>query len=76
MSEDTKKRPTHIVWQVIESGVEGQKDYFNRIGVAWANKKGMNVVLEAVPLRGRIAILERRDDNEAQSEPQTPGDSQ
>ena len=49
------KAPTHIAYQVREGG---QKGYWNRIGVAWANKdgKGFNIQLECVPLDGRITL--------------------
>ena len=70
MTENTThNRPTHIVWQVIGGEGEGSKAFWQRIGVCWANSKGtgMNVVLQAAPLVGRVVILERKQDDEVPS---------
>lgn len=65
MSND--KRPTHILWQVIDSEDEDKKAFWQRIGAAWAHKKGSgySIQLDAIPLRGRIQMTERRDDDQA-----------
>jgi hypothetical protein len=47
--------PTHIAYQVLENGKKG---YWTRIGAAWAHKdsKGFNIVLQSLPLYGRISL--------------------
>jgi len=59
MSNTETNRPSHIVWQIIPNEREGEKDYWRRIGAAWPNRSetGFNLVLDSVPLKGRIAIL-------------------
>lgn len=38
-----------------------EKDYWTRIGVAFVNRDdSLNVVLDAIPLTGRLHIRERR----------------
>ena len=53
------KQPTHHVYQVRENGESG-KGYWNRLGAAWKHQdgKGFNVVLDAVPLDGRLTLRE------------------
>lgn len=50
------KRPSHIAYSVRE-GNEG-KAFFNRVGSAFQHKdgKGMDVVLDATPVNGRITL--------------------
>jgi hypothetical protein len=54
--DHSKKHPSHIAYQV-NQGKDG-KSYWNRIGVAWANKngKGFTIQLNAVPLDGKIVL--------------------
>ena len=62
MSEDTKaKGPSHIAYQVRE-GDDG-KAYFNRVGSAFEHKdrKGFNVLLDAVPVDGRVTLRTPKD---------------
>ena len=53
----TSKTPSHIAYHVKE-GKSG-KDYWTRIGAAWAHKNGngFNIQIEIVPLDGRITLL-------------------
>jgi hypothetical protein len=78
MTDNTnKKRPTHIVWQVIGGQEDGSKAFWQRIGVCWAHSKGtgMNVVLEAVPLIGRVVIRERKEDEVVPGDQDTSTDT-
>lgn len=53
-SKSTK--PAFIAYQIRDG--KGEKGYFTRIGVAFANAdgKGFNILLDAVPLDGRITL--------------------
>lgn len=55
-TENQPKRPSHFAYQVSE-GQDG-KSYFNKVGAAFAHKdgEGFNVVLESVPVDGRITL--------------------
>ena len=65
MKKQTKEtnRPTHGVYQV--QG-EGEKAFWNKIGAAWLHKdgKGANLMLDAIPLNGRIVIREITEQQE------------
>lgn len=54
---NTKRPPSHVVWQVI-----GDKDKAKwiRVGAGWENKdgKGINLVFDAYPVTGRTVIRE------------------
>jgi len=59
MTDTTKtssKLPTHAAFQVRDR--EGKKAVWTRIGSAWANAdgKGFNILLESVPLDGRVSL--------------------
>ena len=57
MSDDRQpKRPSHLAYQVSE-GQEG-KSYFNKVGAAFAHRdgQGYNVVLDSVPVDGRVTL--------------------
>lgn len=56
-NDNTKKRPTHIIWQV--SG-EGEQSRWTRVGAAWPNRdgKGLRLVFDAIPLTGRTMLRE------------------
>jgi hypothetical protein len=64
-TQQTTNRPSHIVWQVIDNDREDGKGFFRRIGAAWPNKRGtgLNVVLDAIPLTGRIALLAPQEED-------------
>ncbi len=52
-SKPASKSPTHIAYQVRESS--NGKGFWNRIGVAWANKDGgFTLQLDSLPIDGRI----------------------
>lgn len=59
--ENGPKRPSHVAYQVSE-GQEG-KSYFNKVGAAFAHKdgKGYNLILEAVPVDGRVTMRTPKD---------------
>jgi hypothetical protein len=56
-NQPASKTPSHIAYHVKES--KSGKDYWTRIGAAWAHKKGngFNIQIEIVPLDGRITLL-------------------
>ena len=49
------KQPTHYAYVVTG---DGEKKAWTRIGAAWANNdgKGLNIVLDAVPVSGRVTL--------------------
>ena len=51
----TGKTPTHIAYQVRDSK---QKDYWTRIGAAWAHNdgKGFSLQLECAPRDGKVTL--------------------
>jgi hypothetical protein len=51
-----KKKPSHVAYHVRDG--QGDKNYWDRVGVAWAHDdgKGFNVTLHAVPIDGRITL--------------------
>ena len=51
--------PTHYVYHV-RNGDESSKGYWTRLGAAWKHQdgKGFNIVLDAVPLDGRLTLRE------------------
>ncbi len=53
----TGNAPTHIAYRVNKGG---EKSYWSRIGVAFAHKdgKGFNVILESLPIDGKITLRE------------------
>lgn len=62
MSEDQKsKGPSHIAYQV-RDGAEGTS-HFNRIGSAFAHKdgEGYSLILDSVPVNGRITLRTAKD---------------
>jgi len=71
----TPKQPSHDAFQVSQG--PNHKSYFNRIGVAFAHndQKGYNILLDAVPVDGKITLrtpqerLEQTRDGNAQQSP-------
>ncbi len=53
-------QPTHIVYHVKDVPAEDgtQRGLWTRVGAAWANKdaKGMSLVLDLLPIDGRLVI--------------------
>jgi hypothetical protein len=55
------KLPTHTAYTVREGKKEGDKGYWIEIGSVWTNKDGsLSIVLDALPVSGRIVIRERK----------------
>ena len=54
--------PTHIVYHVRDIGTPGETEapraVWTKVGVAWQHNdtKGLNIVLEMVPLDGRLVV--------------------
>jgi len=49
----SNRSPSHVAYHVRDTG--SGKSFWNRVGVAWANKGGgFTVQLDTVPLDGRI----------------------
>ena len=68
--KEQPKQPTHRAYSVIKR--EGQDDFWLNIGLAFPHKdgKGLNVVLQAFPLDGKIVLREPSDDEpERHAEP-------
>lgn len=58
MAERDASKPSHRVYTVIRR--EGQDDYWLNIGLAFPHKdgNGFNIVLQALPLDGKIVCRE------------------
>jgi hypothetical protein len=56
------KKPAFIAYTVKGRG-KGQKSIWTRIGAAWPHGKGtgFNIELEAVPVDGRLVLIEPKD---------------
>ncbi len=65
MSNDTTtgKRPTHTAYSVREYSKNGEtKSAWSSISIAWAHKDGdgFDIILEALPVSGRVAIRKNK----------------
>ena len=67
MTERNSAAPTHRAYSVIRR--EGQDDYWLNIGLAFPHKdgKGFNIVLQALPLDGKIVCREAGDDDDPEA---------
>lgn len=67
MAERDTAKPTHRVYTVIRR--DGQDDYWLNIGLAFPHKdgSGFNIVLQALPLDGKIVCREVTDDDAAET---------
>jgi len=56
-TETKSNRPTHAIWQVIDSA---EKSRWIRVGAGWSNKdgKGLSLKFDSYPVVGRIIIRE------------------
>ena len=69
MSNDTttSKRPTHTAYSVREyqKGSETKSDW-TRIGIAWAHRdgEGFDIILDALPVNGRVALRKSKPKSE------------
>ena len=71
MAERSEPRqPTHRAYSVIRR--EGQDDFWLNLGLVFEHKdgKGFNIVLQALPLDGKIVCREITDDEAKAPEPQ------
>ena len=68
---DQPQQPTHRPYSVIKR--EGQDDFWLNLGLVFAHKdqKGFNIVLQALPLDGKIVCREVADD-EPEQKPSHP----
>ena len=67
--KEQPRQPSHRAYSVIRR--EGQDDFWLNIGLAFPHKdgKGLNIILQAFPLDGKIVLREPSDDEQEQ-----PGD--
>ena len=72
MAERQPATPTHRVYTVIQR--DGQDDYWLNIGLAFPHKdgSGFNIVLQALPLDGKIVCREITAEDEQPTENVTP----
>ena len=63
------KQPTHRVYSVIRR--EGQDDFWLNLGLAFPHKdgKGFNLMLQALPIDGKLVCREIGEDDQAAEEP-------
>lgn len=56
-TNNTKKRPTHAIWQVIGDGDNAR---WNRIGAGWPNRdgKGLFLKFDSYPVVGHVTVRE------------------
>ncbi len=61
---DQSRQATHRAYSVIKR--DGQDDFWLNLGLAFPHKdgKGLNVVLQAFPLDGKIVLREVSDDDQ------------
>ena len=70
------KQPTHRVYSVIRR--EGQDDFWLNLGLVFPHKdgKGFNLMLQALPIDGKLVCREIGEDGEAAHEEPGRGDRQ
>ena len=58
-------KPAFNAYTVIKK--DGADDFWQKVGAAWAHGKGggYNVVLQSIPLDGKIVLLPPKDDDDA-----------
>jgi hypothetical protein len=78
MAENNRdaKQPTHRAYTVIKR--EGQDDYWLNLGLVFPHKDGggFNIVLQAVPLDGKIVCREVSADDPERGQPPQRGQSE
>lgn len=69
MSNSSSKKPSHNVYSVRENGKSGGSDYWTKIGVAFAHNdgKGFSVMLDCLPVDGKITIRTAEPKDKAKS---------
>jgi hypothetical protein len=75
MAERQPNAPTHRAYSVIRR--EGQDDYWLNLGLVFPHKDGggFNIILQALPLDGKIVCREVTDGEPAETPPPTRGRS-
>ena len=73
MAERETAKPTHRVYTVIRR--EGQDDYWLNLGLVFPHKdgSGFNIILQALPLDGKIVCREIAEEDAAEPAPQQRG---
>jgi hypothetical protein len=73
MADRETAKPTHRAYSVIRR--DGQDDYWLNLGLVFPHKddKGFNIVLQALPLDGKIVCREVADDDVAETAPPQRG---
>jgi len=66
--KEQPKMPTHRAFSVIRR--EGQDDFWLNLGLAFPHKdgKGLNVMLQAFPLDGKLVLREIEEDEPERAE--------
>ncbi|MBV9862653.1 MAG: hypothetical protein JO267_10950 [Alphaproteobacteria bacterium] len=69
--EEQPRQPSHRVYAVIRR--EGQDEYWLNVGLAFPHKDGagFNVILQALPLDGKVVCREITDDDTGEQPPPT-----
>jgi len=67
--KDDSRQPTHRAYSVIKR--DGQDDFWLNLGLVFSHKdgKGFNLMLQALPLDGRIVCREFAEDENAGENP-------
>ena len=67
--KDQPRQPSHRAYSVIRR--EGQDDYWLNIGLVFPHKDetGFNIMLQALPLDGKIVCRELVDEDDDQNQP-------
>jgi hypothetical protein len=65
MSNNNSKKPSHYVYTVRQGG-ENSQDFWTKVGVAFEHNdnKGFSVILEAMPLAGKLTIRKPEPKNQ------------
>ncbi|WP_457798322.1 hypothetical protein [Methylocystis sp. S23] len=68
--KEQPKQPTHRAYSVIRR--EGQDDFWLNVGLVFPHKDGggFNIMLQALPLDGKIVCREITDDDHDEAPPQ------
>jgi hypothetical protein len=71
---DQPQQPTHRAYSVIKR--DGQDDYWLNLGLAFPHKdgKGFNIMLQAIPLDGKIVCREITGDDDTDAPRQDRND--
>jgi hypothetical protein len=70
MADRQPATPSHRAYTVIQR--DGQDDYWLNLGLAFPHKdgKGFNIVLQALPMDGKIVCREVTEEDAEQPQPQ------